>query len=468
MRPTLLSLLAAAPAIVCVAPALAQGATGMRELEPRWAVVTQDGAALRAGDMDRFYKIDELEEGDLVRIDAQSDRWARVVYPPTQTAFVPAAVAEPAGETLVRLTVDDRLRAANMHIGIGGSWALVYEEPLPAGTVLRLRETLFNERGDVIGYRVLPPSAEEAGRPAYGYVRLAQLRDATEPEIAAYLARIDPARAGSAEPDAASPSAPSQGEPAARPPAQQPPAGVDTSLLESPRPPRPGDRPTQPPAVEPAERPEAAPAGQPAAIEQGQPRAPQAPAQEAEPAPEETPALDLEGLEAEFASARRLPPEQLDEALDELRAEFVRAREQSDDPGVQRYADQRIAWIDLRIETRDSRRRLEQTLAQADERLAALSARVDQIRRQQDYRIVGRLVPSTVYDGERLPLMYRIQSVGGPEGVRTLGYLRPGPGVELQDKIGEVVGVRGRTFFDDALRAVIVDPTDVDVLSPAG
>ena len=72
MRPTLLSLLAAAPAIVCVAPALAQGATGMRELEPRWAVVTQDGAALRAANMHLCNGISEHHTSELHSIKTHS------------------------------------------------------------------------------------------------------------------------------------------------------------------------------------------------------------------------------------------------------------------------------------------------------------------------------------------------------------------------------------------------------------
>ncbi len=48
---------------------------------------------------------------------------------------------------------------------------------------------------------------------------------------------------------------------------------------------------------------------------------------------------------------------------------------------------------------------------------------------------------------------------------RTIGYLAPGGPVDLDAKLGRVVGVQGDARFDDALRLSIVTPREIDVLT---
>jgi hypothetical protein len=80
---------------------------------------------------------------------------------------------------------------------------------------------------------------------------------------------------------------------------------------------------------------------------------------------------------------------------------------------------------------------------------------------------VGRLVASTVYDGKRLPLMFRVLS---PESTsaRTLAYVAPGSGFNLTEKIGRVVGVVGEAKMDESLRVNIIVPARIDVLTSSG
>lgn len=74
-------------------------------------------------------------------------------------------------------------------------------------------------------------------------------------------------------------------------------------------------------------------------------------------------------------------------------------------------------------------------------------------------------MPSALYTGDRLPLMYRIESVGGPAASRTLGYIRPSDRDDLQTKLGELVGVVGDVRIDRALNLMLVRPVRIDVLT---
>ena len=98
--------------------------------------------------------------------------------------------------------------------------------------------------------------------------------------------------------------------------------------------------------------------------------------------------------------------------------------------------------------------------AQLQERNAALAAK-------PRYTVVGRLSASTVYDGSRLPLMYRVLSVEGFPG-RTVAYVLPGSGVDVAGKIGQLVGIIGEGSTDASLGVPVLRPTRVDALSGAG
>ena len=127
----------------------------------------------------------------------------------------------------------------------------------------------------------------------------------------------------------------------------------------------------------------------------------------------------LEALEASFTKARSMPREQLDEALPELLAEFTRTRSSiGDDAPEATPIDQRIEWLNIRIETRDARRAIAQTLAQADEQQISLNSKIEQWNSSRVYNLVGRMTLSSVYTGEHLPLMYRIRTIDPVTGDR--------------------------------------------------
>jgi hypothetical protein len=71
-----------------------------------------------------------------------------------------------------------------------------------------------------------------------------------------------------------------------------------------------------------------------------------------------------------------------------------------------------------------------------------------------------------VYDGTRLPKLYRIVSPE-PGSARTVGYLKPDPSLDLDGKIGRIIGVVGESRLDEALKATMITPMRVDIVSLA-
>lgn len=435
-------------AVFAAMPALAL-AQEVRQIEPVWRVVTRDGVALRCGPQSVFYTVAEFNTGRMLLVDGEAGDQARVRYPDDLTAMVPADEARAVNDTTIELTRASALRAPSTLLGLSGSWKALYETDLPQGTRLTVRETLKNDRGQVVGYRVVAPAPPVAPAPARAFVSADALRDATEAEINKHLSDRPAGQQNQAQLNAAQPAAeprPAQNQPQTQP--QNQPAGAT---------------PTNPATGQ------NAPA-QPATDATGEPDTslmePIVTPDPVTPEPDATSieASTLETLEASFAAARRLPPEQLDDALEELLAEFSRTRaEAGDDERLAAQLDMRIEWLKLRIATRDQRRAIASALSSANERSAALESQVADWRKGRPYQLVGRLVVSNVYNGERLPKMYRIQSVSRVDGSpRTLGYVTPDKSID--GKLGSVVGIVGEPRFDPQLRLVIVRPDQVDVM----
>ena len=66
-----------------------------------------------------------------------------------------------------------------------------------------------------------------------------------------------------------------------------------------------------------------------------------------------------------------------------------------------------------------------------------------------------------VYDGERLPRLYRLQD---PTSGLTVAYLTEDSELKLSSMLGLVVGVKGDKKFDESLRRDIITPASLTVL----
>jgi hypothetical protein len=171
----------------------------------------------------------------------------------------------------------------------------------------------------------------------------------------------------------------------------------------------------------------------------------------------------VEQLEQTFQRVWREPA--MTSEVDELIAEYERAIARQTSEGRRRALSQRLEALKIRKDFRDRAIRQQEELARYEDSRPRLTEQLLIVERGRVYTIIGELQPSTVYDGERLPLMFRVVSVGGV-APRTLGYLRPTQEFPLKQMVGQVVGVIGDATLDPSLKLNVITPVRVDVMRP--
>ena len=138
------------------------------------------------------------------------------------------------------------------------------------------------------------------------------------------------------------------------------------------------------------------------------------------------------------------------------------AKQTQDIPLVSEYAASRADQLQLWAEIQQ--RRLDLALLRARVRITAEEAQAARmaIESGADYVAVGRLAASIIYDGRRLPRLFRVQDV---DTGRTVAYMRPEEGFDLHGMLGQVVGVAGIRSYEGTLRINIVEPKRIDLLT---
>lgn len=149
--------------------------------------------------------------------------------------------------------------------------------------------------------------------------------------------------------------------------------------------------------------------------------------------------------------------------LTELRARFLAfAEDPQTIPGDATAARRRAEQIALRIEVQNSMREVAALRNKSKAQIDGVADLEIAMMARQPFDAVGRLNASTVYNGERLPLLYRLQDIGSGQ---TLAYIVPGPTFDLSSMLGLVVGVKGPTRYDESLRLNTIKPSRIDVLN---
>jgi len=400
-------------AVACAVLLARAAPAQIKDVEPYYAAVTRDATQMRCGDMDRFYAVAELKGGRILRVVGESKLWARVDYPRGMTAFVRADEGELQGRSVV-LTKGSKLRAANL-AGPTGSWKPLLPERLPEGATLDLIERVEGRNGAVF-YRVRAPLG------AVGYVPIEAIRRATDEEVKAAGLDALPKPATQQNPDPVE-----KPEAVAGAPAEQAQDQTGESLIE--------------PMVEPGEDAEVV-------IDQNPPQ----------PAEEKPDVMSLEDLDGAFKAVCEQPIAEAE--IDELIGEFVLARDALDPSPLteqlRERIDRRIAMLELRRDYQRSLQDLDETRASLSDEADALEQRIAQLQQGRAYNFIGKLVASRVYDGRRLPLMYRLQSVG--PSPRTLGYIVPGDDDDLGNKLGRIVGIVGESSTDEDRGVLLIHP----------
>ena len=377
----------------------------VKPVPARLAVVAKDGAAMRCGDAGHLYSVTTLKAGQLLRIDGEGGGWVRCDYPEGTKAYVKADEAEfdEASKT-VKLTKPSALMAVNAN-GTAPWWYLL-DKQLAAGTAFAPAEAVKTADGAVSGYLVPAPAQ------ARGFVRAELVRAPTTEEAAKYTG---PAIAMETTPGK--------------------PAGGDAELVE-----------VKPQGV-----------------------APLADVTVVRPAPA-NPVLtkridDLNLLRDIFdrVMARAEDDSEIRTAMSEFDRKITALPTTGEDGRIRTGLEQRRDALRLRGQIIETRRKIQDT-GTIDEKMRQIHLAVQEAEKQAIYTIVGRIMPSTVYDGKRgMMLMYRVESADY-SSTRTVGYVVPRDGLDLLPKMGKVVGIVGDSRMDPALGLNIVAPQRVDEL----
>lgn len=395
-----------------------------------FAVVSADEAPLRSGEGDLLYPVAKLTKGTLLRVDGQGKGYLRVAYPAGTSCFVPADSVQVDGKSAT-ITKATRLKAFNMTTGFKGSWKDVLEQPLNPGAKLTLAEAepVNDGRGNA-AYRVVPIEQARA------YVQESAVVKATQEQINDYMAKA-PSKAGDKPETQATkpPEKPKTGDK----PATEKPADDGTNIAQPKVTPKEGDKPAE---TTQANKPEVK-----------QPEAPKNP---------------YEKLELAFDSVRKQPVESAEftALMGEFQAAIDGLKDEPLNASAKRRLTQRRDYLKLQIDIQAKQREIAEATQNLTLDEQKLAARMKDVEKTRQYTIVGRLSASTIYDGKRLPLMFRIMAIGG-QSSRTLAYLKPDEKMKVENKLGQVVGIVGESRLDPTLKSNVITPIRVDTLEAA-
>lgn len=440
---------AASMTVTVVTPVLAQ--SSVKDVEPYIAVVTTDKVAMRGGDAAFMYPVRELKSGELVRITGEGPGWMRAEYLPGMRAYVAASDAELAkdGRT-VKLVRQSQLMAFDASPNPKAPWwPLDLPKPLDAGTVLDVLSTQKASDDVVQGY-VVPAPAN-----ARGYIGKDHVRKATADEAARFIG-ASPAQPAEASKPVETPVKPV--EPGVKS-AEATPKPAETSATTTGAPT--GFAPVTPVSTTPATSVGTGPAATSTTTTTAMPQPRVVPPQPPKPTIDE----ELAQLRTMFEKTMASKDDgELPVVIGMFENKVAKLGAAPAEQNMKTQLGQRLQALRLRQEIIAEAQRAKSVAEQSASRVTEVTLTVEQAQRQAIYTVVGRIVPSTVYDGKRgLPLMYRVQSADAL-APRTVGYILPQETLDLTGKLGQVCGVVGETRFDDSLGLNIVAPRRIDVL----
>ena len=443
---------AALPLLAMIAMTLAFGAADLvtaqapaaKTTDAQLAVVTGDEVLVRSGPADSYYPFGRMPGGSVVKVVGEKYNWQRIAtvgpafkglfgyvrVPKTDTSSFRLEANGRRGRTLGRV----ELLAPNLNTNFSprDSWKRL--RLLDANVTVEVLDTIETERDTV--YKVtLPANAE-------GWIAKSLLRPASGAEIAKWrktmTAKADP----NAKPTGDRVLARDQPE---TPPAVRQPTG--TMPKES----------TASGATLSTDPPTAAPINAPVANEAR------------EPVEVDRPVIRsglqerLDDLEAKYELLRDEPIETAEVVpLRELYLDLE--ADAGSDATIARYAAARSEQLAIWAELQERRVRINELRQRAELNSEETEAVRLALETTGQYAGVGRLVASTIYDGVRLPKLFRLQD---PSTHRTVAYLRvPRDDLDLPGLLGQIIGVVGAKRYDGSLRLNIIDPRHIDLLAP--
>lgn len=429
---------------------------------PYWAAVKGDDVMLRSGpSVQSAYPFGRLHAGQPLKVVETQYGWARVqAVGPTFAGlhgFVKSDSAtkfDAATKTLA-IVGKTALLAPNMDANFAPDKSWRQLTSLNQGDSLKVVEEVKGERDSYYSVR-LPDRAE-------GWVNLQYIEPVTQAQADAFEAALKggtpfPGQAGT--------------QPTTTPPVAPPAPATVPTADGGPAPASPANPPTVPaPAENPANP--AVPAPPAGAITNNPaPPTPPAPSEEEIEAQrradeirqrnmeEQVRRVTYQDLEGIWSTVRNEPTESAE--LETLRDRYQALVEDGIAPySTREQAKARVEQIQMRVEVQDKIRELDEIKARLGQRKRGVAELDLAMKLRRPYDSVGRLMASTVYNGDRLPLLYKLAE---PTTGHTLAYVVPGPSSKPSEALGLVVGIKGKRTYDETLRVNLIVPEIIEVL----
>ena len=170
---------------------------------------------------------------------------------------------------------------------------------------------------------------------------------------------------------------------------------------------------------------------------------------------------DFKDLEAIWEKVKAEPQESAEIAALKSRYQAL-AADPAAESDIKAMAGTRVKQLQIQGEIQkgiQDARRAQSATNKDDEKLTALRIAMEG---RADYTAVGVLNASTVYDGKRLPLLFRLTD---PASGQTVAYVAVKDANTMSTMLGTLVGIRGSQRFDEALKVNIIDPGTIDLLT---
>ena len=445
-----------------------------------WAVVTGNAVNVRSGpSAQSAYAFGKLKQGDFVHVLKEEYGWARVQTQGNAfgdvCAFVPAdrRVTLSADRTTATVGARTELRAPNVEAGSSPDKSWKQIGFADAGTTLTVLGTADGEKESV--YKVKVPATAEAWINMQFLRRASDAETASATNAAATAASTPAATTVAAAPVNAAPSSANTTTDAAT-------AGVVTPVNQ-PNAGAPAPTPVTPDIGSSTTTTATSSAGSPAIPPLLGPKPVNASTTEGTTAPgtvvtttvtttrSTTPNTNtpkwvssratFDDLEQQFKAVRSQPDAGAE--FEALKAKYEDLAAQDGSAGsVKGVAGARAQQLTLLLETQSEVQKLERTKASLDTNKKGIADLILNIQRRADFTAIGILNASAVYDGQRLPELYRICD---PMTSATIAYVEPNADIAMAPMIGTLVGVKGGKQFDPALRLTVISPLSIDMLT---
>ena len=149
--------------------------------------------------------------------------------------------------------------------------------------------------------------------------------------------------------------------------------------------------------------------------------------------------------------------------LSQLRERFLALAEDAATPRTEALAATRRAeQIAVRIDVQDGLLEIARLRQKANADISGVADLELAMKTRQPWDAVGRINASSVYNGDRLPLLFRLQDQGTGQ---TIAYILPTPEFDLPSMLGLLIGVKGPIRYDESLRLNTIAPTQIGPLS---